>query len=401
MLAALHRWATAGWMAIACGAGVGFVARDLAGAGQPWVALAWTAGAGAGALLVLRGPPGGEGPRPPGAERPPPPRADPRHIGRSEDGQSTIEWTGLVLMMALALGALFSAGPHVDGRSFGGFLAHHFTCAVKGGCRDGDRALARAYGERTAALVREHAPGIVYEPGERQIPVDWRHCRRPVCANARDERGLDVHRSDAGEQATVFTRVLRRGGRTYLQYWLYYPDSNTTWAGSDKVWEAAWLLPRLRGLVRRAPPYPGYHRDDWEAYVVRLDPDGGAWVRASSHGHWQGCKEAECRNEWTARTGWTRVSRGSHAGHIPLRSERRWSAPHPSRYPVPADHPPRRTRRIPLLPGHDLDERTTTGEGLRLIPLETHDRRRYRPNAEGIEPPWRKRAYHDPESDGS
>ena len=39
-----------------------------------------------------------------------------------------------------------------------------------------------------------------------------------------DARGLDVHRSEAGERATVFTRVVRRGGRTYLQYWLYYPN---------------------------------------------------------------------------------------------------------------------------------------------------------------------------------
>ena len=30
-----------------------------------------------------------------------------------------------------------------------------------------------------------------------------------------------VHRSDTGERASVFTHVLRRRGRTYLQYWLY------------------------------------------------------------------------------------------------------------------------------------------------------------------------------------
>jgi hypothetical protein len=169
-------------------------------------------------------------------------------------------------------------------------------------------------------------------------------------------------------------------GLLLLQYWLYYPDSNTTVLGSDKLWEAVWLIPKLRGLVARTPGYPGYHRDDWEGYVVRLEPDGSASVRASSHGHWQGCKERDCRGEWTGRTGWTRVSRGSHAGHIPLGGER---------------------RQVPLLPGRDLDERTTTSEGLTLIPLETHDRRRYRPHAQGVRPPWRKRAYHEPESDES
>ena len=125
-------------------------------------------------------------------------------------------------------------------------------------------------------------------------------------------------------------------------------------------------------------------------------------MRASSHGHWQGCKELACKDEWTAGTGWTRVSRGSHAGHIPLRHELRggpgWVS---SRRILLPGMPRARTHRIPLLPGHDLDERTTTGEGLRLIPLETLDARGYRPIDEGVRPPWQKDAYWDPESDES
>jgi hypothetical protein len=285
------------------------------------------------------------------------------------------------VLVTLLLGALLTAAPAVDGRSFGGFLAHRIVCAVKLGCNEGDAALAGAYGVAGAELVRAHAPNLVYEPGERQIPVDWRRCRRPGCANAPDERDLDVHHSYQGARATVFTRVLRRGGRTYVEYWFYFPDSNTTWAGSDKIWEALWPLGR----------YPGFHRDDWEAYVVRLESDGSAWARASSHGHWQGCKEKDCRGEWTARTVWTRVSRGSHAGHIPLRTELRGN---PRREAAERRH-------VAQLPGRDLHERTTTSEGLRLIPLETHDRRQYRSNGEGIKPPWRKDAYRDPESEES
>ena len=63
--------------------------------------------------------------------------------------------------------------------------------------------------------------------------------------------------------------------------------------------------------------------------------------------------------------------------------------------------PRARLHRLPLLPGHDLRERTTTGEGLRLIPLETLDTRDYRPVDEDVRPPWRKDAYTDPESDES
>ncbi len=62
------------------------------------------------------------------------------------------------------------------------------------------------------------------------------------------------------------------------------------------------------------------------------------------------------------------MSRGSHAGHIPAELAR---------------------------------ERTSTAEGLRLVPLETRDRRGYRPNDDGVTPPWGKEAYREPESDRS
>jgi hypothetical protein len=345
----VHRWAAVGWLALIGGGGLGFLTRDVLGASRPLVALAWVAGAALAtspALARLR------------------PAA--RSRAGSELGQASIEWVALVLACALGLGALAAFAPSVEGRSFGGFLAHRLSCTVRGGCEDGARALAGAYGARDAELVRAHAPNLVYERGERQLPVDWRRCRSRACASAPDGGGLDVHRSDRGARATVFTRLLRRGGRTYIQYWLYFPDSNTTFAGADRAWEASWLLPKLRELVSGSDDWPGYHRDDWESVQVRLDPDASAWVRASSHGHYQGCKGGECRNRWEAKTGWARVSYGSHAGHVPM----------------------------PL----DPRERATTAEALRLIPLETHDTRRYRRFDQGVAPPWRKRAYDDPES---
>jgi hypothetical protein len=311
----------------------------------------------------------------------------------AERGQATVEWTAGILAVALVLVALVAIGPRVDGRSFGGFLAHRVVCGVKGGCRDGDAALARAYAVHDAELVRAHAPNVLYEPGERQLPVDYRRCRGADCANAADDRHLDAHRTQTGERATVFTRAIRRHGRIYIQYWLYFPDSRTTALASDKIWEAVWLLPQLAGIIDEPPTYPGLHRDDWESFQVRIDPDGAVWARASSHGHYQGCKWARCRNRWFAETGWTRVSRGSHAGHVPteqvmLGTPVRGSPPPPVRY-------------RPLLPGHDLRERTTTGEGLRLIPLETYSKRDYRPIEDDIKPPWGKDVYSDPESDES
>jgi len=307
---------------------------------------------------------------------------------RCERGQATIEWVGLVLLASLALGALATAIPVVDGRSFGGFLSHRILCAIKGECDNGDAALARSQGPSEAELLRRHAPELVYERGERQLPVDFRTCRARECSNASDDPDLDAHRSATGEPATAFTNVVRRGGRTYLQYFFYYPDSNSTFAGSDAVWN--------HSPLRFIGDYPGFHRDDWEGYSVRLDADGSASVRSTSHGHHQYCKQAECENDWGPRTAWTRVSRGSHAGHIPL--ERRVGGRGSHVRARPGSRAPRERSYEPQIPGVHLRERTTTGDGLRLIPLEEVRDRPYRRLDEDIKPPWQKSLYRDPES---
>ena len=125
-----------------------------------------------------------------------------------------------------------------------------------------------ASGSRDAALVREYAPNIVYEPGEKEIPIDYRQCRSTRCGNAPTDRSLDVSHTSAGVPATVFTHVVHQGGSTFVQYWFYYPDSNTTWAGSDKAYAVATaplnLGHKLWGKVPKAPRYPGRHQDDWE-----------------------------------------------------------------------------------------------------------------------------------------
>ncbi|MBX5470474.1 MAG: hypothetical protein IRZ21_11325 [Thermoleophilaceae bacterium] len=317
----------------------------------------------------------------------------------SERGQATTEWVALVLVATLALAALAGVATRVDGRSLGATLARSLACAARGGCAAERDALVAAYGERDAALVRRYAPGLVYEPGTGDVPVDWRRCRSRACSLAPDERGLDTTRSLAGERATAFTHVVRRGRFTYLQYWLYYPDSNTTWAGSDKAWATATapaaLAHRVWPSLPAPPAYPGYHPDDWEGVEIRVGPDGAAAVRATSHGHWQWCKQRRCRNVFGAFTGWSRVSRGSHAGHIPLASKR-----HGLRVDgvFPFAHG-RSYSYEPLYPGAGLDERTTAAPGLRLVPLETvRGRRDVFP---AIDPPWEKRAWSDPEWGGS
>jgi hypothetical protein len=289
--------------------------------------------------------------------------------------------------VSLSVGALAGVGPRVDGRSYGARLTHAIVCAARGGCDDGDDELAGAYGPGDARLVRRFAPHLVYEPGTLTMPVDYRECRAHRCSDAPDDPDLDAHRTRQGARATAFTRVTRSGGETFLQYWLYYPDSTTTQLNAAGAWRA------VAGAVGRVgvelPDYPGFHLDDWESYQVRIDARGRARVRASAHHWYQGCKQWRCRNQWTAWTGWTRVSWGSHAGHIPLRSER-----------LPSGRGGgRRYRYHPQYPGVDLRERTTTAPALRLVPIERLDHRAYRPLDPDISPPWRKRTYDDPLGD--
>jgi hypothetical protein len=319
---------------------------------------------------------------------------------RAESGAASVEWIGLVLLVSMALGSLGAAAPLVDGRSFGALISHALVCAVEGDCDATDASLVAAYGERDAALVRRHAPSLVYEPGERQLPVDYRHCREAACAAAPDDPDLDVHRTtEAAHPATAFTHLARRDGETFVQYWLYYPDSNTAALGSDELWPHVGPLVHLGArLLTGSSGYPGYHRDDWESYQVRVASDGGATVRASSHGGYQWCKQSECTNRWGPSTGWTRVSHGSHAGHIPLEADVEgvrlatwWSfAPLELRHSF-----------SPQYPGAGLQERTTTAAGLRLVPIERLDQGAYAPLDPDVTPPWEKEVYGEPLSDST
>jgi hypothetical protein len=98
-------------------------------------------------------------------------------------------------------------------------------------------------------------------------------------------------------------------------------------------------------------------------------------ARASAHGgyagrpRWPNLDELpalpgrERRPNWTASTGWVRLSRGSHAGHVPA--------------------------------GPDGGRRTLSA-GIVLVPIETlpaHDR----DTPFAVVPPWRKPVYADPE----
>ena len=288
--------------------------------------------------------------------------------GGSQEGQAAVEWIGLLLLAGLLLGALLaSLGSLSASLSVPSAILERLVCAVRltEDCRN-EPALRDAYGPEVAALVRAHAPALLYEDGMRALPVDYRSCRRDACAEGQGEG--QVARSAAGLPVTAFTHVIdcrsgsvsraraagadcsgERAGALYLQYWLYYPGS-ATGEGSTP----------LKSLIRsgsEAIGHPTYHPDDWESIQVRIDPDGRRWARASSHHGYGG--------------GWVRdpdglyVSGGSHAGQARFE---------PSTGRTTKDH---RIRLVPL--GRVI------GGGASFA----------------ITPPWRKRVFRDPEYRGT
>lgn len=284
---------------------------------------------------------------------------------RSQRGQATPEWLGLVLLVALAMAALAAAGVRVPGAALGVVIAERIACAagIGGGCGEVGE-LQLTYGPEVAGALEDHAPLLDYERGMRALPVDYRSCREDGCAEGPAEG--PVTESLAGEPVTAFVHVVDcrdaaaptpgadcsgdRAGFLYLQYWLYYPGSST------RTWGEA-----------------GSHPDDFESFQVRIGPDGRAESRASSHhgyngrsGSWLSDTGVVGAAAWTDDTGRYAISGGSHAGRV-------GSGLPPSRWTEPG--------------------------AIRLIPIESMGdppRGRF-----AVSPPWEKDVYVDPEAKGT
>ena len=267
-------------------------------------------------------------------------------------------------------------------------LTERILCAVSLGGECGPPGLDDIYGEEIAVLLREYSPGLIYETGMSALPVDFRRCRLTACSS-----GLGAgerQRSRTGEPVSAFVHVIdcredqppgvdcsgKRAGNLYLEYFFYYPESNT-------------MRAVLRGL--------GHHDDDWESWGVRIGPDGEADVRASSHhgynyelgmdnwgsdaaiGPLRDLAEAvgaRPKGGWGPDTGWLFVSGGSHAGNARGDLRRIGSFTTPDNVEL-----------IPLEPIAARDERT---------PYEEHI-----PYGFAIDPPWRKDVWSDPEAEGT
>lgn len=292
----------------------------------------------------------------------------PRPAG-SERGQGTVEYVGLLLLVALLFAGFLALAPSsVPGAELVRTLLGRTLCAVRGGgCVPDVPPLVAAYGEDVAALIEGNRPEIRFEPAAySSLPVDFRRCRLRRCADT-TRLGMIGH-SQGGEQPTAFVHVVdcRPGsepapgsdcdgssaGHLYLQYWLYYPDSATRSFGPE-----------------------GYHADDWESLQIRIGDDS-VEARASSHhgysyeaGLGSVLSDAGIVNgsAWGPALGYLWVSDGSHAGRAK---------------------------------GGLIHIREIAPEELRVIPLD--------PLVAGlgsydfaVSPPWEKAVWLDPESTGT
>jgi hypothetical protein len=149
---------------------------------------------------------------------------------KANAGSATVEQTGIVLMIALALagliGYLWVGAGEPPGRELGQRVANRIACGPRtpGTCRE--PATASAYGWPVARLLRYFAPLPMARPGpdgQSLVPVDFRYCQRPSCAVP---AGSDGRLTTANRRTTAFTVVgdhRRSSGTIDLTYWLYRP----------------------------------------------------------------------------------------------------------------------------------------------------------------------------------
>lgn len=311
---------------------------------------------------------------------------------KSGAGQSTVEWVGLVTLIAVLMAGLTMAGIRVPGAGLAHSVSKKLLCAValSGSCA-GPGSLEATYGEELAGLVRAGAPTLMFGRDMLGLPVDFRTCRSAYCADGTGEG--EVGESTAGEPVTLFTRVIdcREGSQDadgadpdcggeqadgiYVQYWAYYPESAS-----------------LRG----APVLEeeGYHPHDWESIQVRVSPDGTVSQRASSHA---GYNHSRSSANWGSDMGWSFLTDATEA--VGLREKGGWGEA-TGRYLIAGGS---HAGNVDGELGGGRYPSYAPASRIRLVPLESV---RNGPLARAarfdpITPPWQKKVWTNGEAEGT
>lgn len=293
---------------------------------------------------------------------------------RSDIGQTTVEWIGLIGLVAALVIAMAYLGMGAPVAGLAHSVSTRILCAasLSGAC-GATGSLEGAYGRDLAELVRRRAPTLMYGRDMLGLPVDFRTCRSPNCADGTGQ-GEQVE-STAGEPVTLFTRVIEDDGATFVQYWAYYPESAS-----------------LRGapLLERK----GYHPHDWESVQIRVATDGTVSQRASSHA---GYNHARSALNWGSDLGWGLLSDAAEA--TGLREKGGWGAATGEYLIAGGSH----AGNVKGDSSENQYPSYTPAGKVRLVPLETtRGGPLSRPaRFDPITPPWGKRVWDDPEAEGT
>jgi len=128
----------------------------------------------------------------------------------SQRGQATVEWIGLVLLLALGLGTLARLAPWPDGRGLGTALLHSVTCAARGGC-DAERDMPGSSGPPPAR--RGGADRLVTVPPLVPVTLGERPLTRP---RSRPWQRLRAPRLTG----RTLARARRRAGVLWRRAWV-------------------------------------------------------------------------------------------------------------------------------------------------------------------------------------
>jgi hypothetical protein len=137
-----------------------------------------------------------------------------------ERGQATVEWIGIVLLVALALAGLGRFASRAHGEELGTTVAHSVTCAARDGCGHGGSASRTSTASSVSRPVQRGFTPPPLLPHRADVRAGGR-LRLPSVRTLVDwgRRRLADRVGRAGERALV--KRLRRGtGTAWRRAWI-------------------------------------------------------------------------------------------------------------------------------------------------------------------------------------
>ncbi len=132
-----------------------------------------------------------------------------------------------LICLALTAGLILVAGQAGSdiGRGVGVRIANRIACGPvgPGACRS--HPVIEAYGERVAKAIRALAPGpmvLTDGSGRTLLPVDFRYCRQPSCAEV-DPGRPDFELTASNRRTTWFTEVSSSKAGHLVTWWGWWP----------------------------------------------------------------------------------------------------------------------------------------------------------------------------------